>query len=235
MFPSDFAWRTYNRYGRVAYFFEIAGTRKDPTERYKLHIEWFNRATHPDALGPIGCEKELFALDLCQDISVSSIAGSPLTLSQPNYPLLDEPPSMFCTYFFSGASFIHLSKCPGRDISGTCFVCALHEQKKQEQQTDKPSANATMRRIRGVLYHLHDFVFLRRRQAKNDYNPLDAGVSPIAQIKHFAKDGRIHVTVYQRTGASSSDPFGEVNVLGDNYNIAADQWRPFSASYTVMP
>lgn len=202
------------RFGRVVYFFEKR-TAKDLLERYRFHVEWFNRASA--ILGPLGSPHELFALDSCNDdVCLGVIIGPPVSLLQPVYPLASAPPAPFCTYFFSAAggsaSFVHLLRCAGRDIVGSCYVCSLREQRAQERGTDGVMRrDAVARRIRGTMFHLRDFVFLSRvTKARGEaHNPLDGGVSPVAQIVRFSANGTVHVGLWQRTGANGA--FGEVS------------------------
>ncbi|KZV94075.1 S-adenosyl-L-methionine-dependent methyltransferase [Exidia glandulosa HHB12029] len=197
-------------FGRVAYFIKDS-SRKTPTERFSAHIEWFDRASA--ILGPLGCPTELFALLSCGNISVFEIRGPPIILTQPSYPLATEPQGLFCTYLYSSASFVHLARYPGRCTPGTCFVCGVHAQRELDARTDEPSLGASSRRILGVVYHLHDFVFLRRRLPKDTRNLLDGGTSRIAQIVRFAPSGKVHLFMFVRGESGPEDPFAERMVV----------------------
>ncbi|KZV97849.1 S-adenosyl-L-methionine-dependent methyltransferase [Exidia glandulosa HHB12029] len=186
-------------YARIAYFFV------SETGEKMMHAEYFDRACAEDILDKFGHEHEMFVVLHCGDVAISSILGAPVKMWSKR-----TTEGLFCESLFNGSgwervSFVHALY----NRHGSCFVGAYTADRHAHLITDERPTNHTLR-IRGHIYHEHDFVYLQ---------PRVDDVSTIAQVRHFKNDGTVDVTPMTRGRKDGHAGARTLKFSGDRMNI----------------
>ncbi|KZT09519.1 S-adenosyl-L-methionine-dependent methyltransferase [Laetiporus sulphureus 93-53] len=129
----------------------------------QIHVQWFDHSSQ-SCLEEIGDPQELFLTDTCGTIDVSRVVCKATVHWKKQAADSARPSEFYCSYLYYeiGASFTEIQDDYfdiSRDLSppDNCPVCL----KQEQQERDEYLCTRQGFKLRGVNYHVYDFVLLQ--------------------------------------------------------------------------
>ncbi|TFY73656.1 hypothetical protein EWM64_g10356, partial [Hericium alpestre] len=168
-----------------------------------VHVQWFEHSSKT-MLEDVSDARELFLTKICNNVGLKSIAGKVKAIQlPPNQPVLE--PGLRTVFYYKfvydkkEATFMDIPPLPVFDSPpDNCMCCAFQEQVAYDEFREIENGIV----LKGVGYHIHDFVYIRSSD----------GPCKIGQITSIARPKRARDAVFSAT-VRRLGLFGSLSIL----------------------